>query len=396
MQSGKRMRSGRRGVPRVAIGIMAMGIAAPEAQADIPIFGGPTYDSTATMGYLNPVLPRSPGSTAGNGTAVGYAKNYIGFTSVGDRAVRWDASGAGVELGNLGTDNSGKTNTYAYAINIAGTAVGLADKYIGGTYAGGYAVRWDASGTAATELGNLGTDGSGIRYSQARAINTAGTAVGNARKFTGDTDLNYRAVRWDASGTAATELGNLGTDSKGITDCLANDINAAGVAVGYAFKYTAGRYVGFRAVRWDASGTAATELGNLGTDNFGDTLSEAYAISSAGIAVGQARNYIGGTDLGFSAVAWGLDGIAIDLNTLLSPADQSLWTLKQAIGISDTNWVTGIGSYDPDAAGPLPAYDRMFLMQVPEPTSLSLLTLGALALLRRKRTFPSAARHDHL
>ena len=84
-----------------------------------------------------------------------------------------------------------------------------------GTYLGTAAVRWDASGTAATELGNLGTDTSGYTERQAYAINTAGTAVGYANKYSPDgTFLGHRAVRWDASGTAA-ELGN-GTDN-GIT-----------------------------------------------------------------------------------------------------------------------------------------------------------------------------------
>ena len=85
-------------------------------------------------------------------------------------------------------------------------------------------------------------------------------------------DLGHRAVRWDASGTAATELGNLGTDANGVTQSVAVAINDAGTAVGYADKYDdSGVCLGDRAVRWDASGTAATELGNLGTDIGGIT-----------------------------------------------------------------------------------------------------------------------------
>ncbi|HSI32781.1 MAG: DUF3466 family protein [Phycisphaerae bacterium] len=471
---------------------MALLVTAPVAHA-APIYGGPTYDSATGTGYRSSALsvPVAPGSTAGNGTAVGYADKYSGGTDLGTRAVRLDASAAvATELGHLGTDSSGSTDSYAYAVNPAGTAVGFATKYTGGTSRGdravrwdagntvatelgnlgtsssgytisrayavnaagtavGYAqnlgdraVRWDASGTAATELGHLGTRDDGVTSSRAHAVNAAGTAVGYADKYPGGTysSLGYRAVRWDASSTLATELGNLGTRNNGTTHSVAYAVNAAGTTIGYAYKYSGDTSFGNRAVRWDASGTAATELGNLGTTSGGYTLSLACAINTAGTAVGYADKYSGGTDrgeravrwgasgtlatelgnlgtsgggitnsrafavntdgtavgyatkysggtnLGDRAVAWGADGVAIDLNTLLPPADQLLWTLTQARGISDTNWVSGFGAYDPDGAGGQAAYTRAFLIQVPEPAGLSLLALGGVTLFCRRRT----------
>lgn len=441
------------------------GLVASLAPASVIVYGGPTYDTTTGTGYPNPALPSTPGSTAGNGMAVVYATKYLGGADFGTRALRWDASGTeATELGNLGTDSIGYTQSQAVAINTAGTAVGNADKYTGGTYLGSRAVRWDASGTAATELDNLGTNSGGTTYSYAYAINTEGTAVGNASKYSGDTslgsravrwdalgtaatelgeisggrghfprainaagtavgsalkagvgntNLGRRAVRWDASGTAATELGHLGTFGSGYTISEALAVNTAGTAVGYANRYVgtggyahavrwdasgiaatelgglgtdstyvsvafaindAGTAVGYaykssglgkRAVRWDISGTAAAELGNLGTNSSGYANSEAYAINAAGTAVGFSQMYSGGTFVGQRAVAWGLDGVAIDLNTLLSPADAAIWTLTEAHGISDTNWVTGIGTFDPDGAGPLAEYNRAFLLQLP-------------------------------
>jgi hypothetical protein len=393
-------------------------VTSPASAAYVTVYGGPTYNAATQTGYQSPLLPVAPGWTAGDGVAVGAAHKYSGGMDLGYRAVRWDASGAAAtELGNLGTDSSGYTGSGAVAINSAGVAIGGANKYNGDTSLGGRAVRWDASGTAATELGNLGTNGSGYTIAGASAINSGGTAVGYAYTYIGDTYLGPRAVRWDASGTAATELGNLGTNSSGETDIKAYAVNTAGVAVGFANKFTGGTYLGNRAVRWDASGTALTELGNLGTNSSGGTDSgavainsagtavgyaikyspdgtslgtravrwdangtaatelgslgndingitgrEAYAINSAGIAVGFANKFTGDTYVDPRAVLWDLDAVAVDLNTLIDPA--SGWTLTEARGISDTNWVTGLGSFDPDGAGPFAAYDRAFLIDV--------------------------------
>jgi hypothetical protein len=352
------------------------------------------------------------------GTAVGFVLKFEGTGNPYSTAVRWDASGAATELGNLGT-NRGTTDYTSLAINEAGTAVGGADKYTpGGSYLGYHPVRWDASGTAATELDstgptsegtainnagvvvgwatkidsgmslelsairweasgtarteldNLGTDASGFTAARANDINTAGTAVGWAVKYDNlGVSLGQRAVRWDASGTTATELGNLGTNPSGIANSTSLAINDAGTAIGQADKYDgSGESLGRRAVRWDATGTAAFELGNLGT-NGGFTETDVFAINDAGIAVGHADDYdSSGANLGERAVYWGLDGLAVDLNTLIEPA--SGWTLNQAHAISNTGWIGGSGAFDPDGPGGQEEYARLFLIQIPAPNDL--------------------------
>ena len=195
--------------------------------------------------------------------------------------------------------------------------MGLARKYENGSDKGLCAVRWDALSTAATELGCLGTDSNGVTYARACAINTAGTAVGYSEKFVGGVSVGSCAVRWDAAGTVATELGGLGISGVfGTVEAQANAISDAGAAVGLARKYDNGNDVGSRAVRWDAASTAVIELGNLGTDGSGYTYSNAYAVNNVGTAVGLSQKYVDGTLVGEHAVIWLPDASVIDLNDL--------------------------------------------------------------------------------
>lgn len=360
------------------------------------------------------------------GTAVGVADRYDAGNSLGPRAVRWDGWGtSATELGNLGTRFDGYTSSWAYAVNDRGTAVGFAERYESGVYYGHRPVRWDGSGTSATELDNLGTDASGFAYDEALAINGSGTTIGNLSKYTAGEFLGVRAVRWESSGTSVIELGNLGTESSGYAETVVFDVNDSGTAVGGAQKYIAGANAGGRAVRWDGAGTSATELGHLGTDSFGETGCAAIAVNASGTAVGRAYKYVAGRDLGERAVrwdavstsatelgylsaddfgvsynwandindsgiavgvasiyefgnlvgdhavAWGDSAQAIDLNTLIDPA--SGWVLSQAYGISNAGWISGIGLFDPDGPGVEAAYYRLFVLQIPEPRTLGLL-----------------------
>lgn len=301
------------------------------------------------------------------GTIVGYCRKYVSESSKGYRAVRWDASGtAATELGALGANASGFTTAYAFAVNNGGTAVGTSDMVVANVWLGTRAVRWDASGTAATELGNMGLRNDGYSIGEAFAINDAGTAVGTMERYDAGTLKGYRAVRWDASGTVATELGNLGTSGGGSTSAGAYSLNHVGTAVGYSAKYDLGSDKGYRAVRWDATGTVATELGTLGTNASGSTVAVAFAINDAGTAVGYSNKYVLGNNVGERAVAWLPDASVIDLNDLgvVSVPAGGTWTLTRTMALSADGWIAGSGDFDPDGAGPQAAYRRGWVGQL--------------------------------
>lgn len=466
----------------------ALATAAPARADYLAVVGGPAYDQTAGTGFNGDYQSLDATDVNNLGVAVGRGYKWQAGVGKGPRAVRWDAAGAWIEWEDLGTNSQGQTSTGALVINDAGLAAGSASKYSGTSSRGSRAVRWNSDGTA-VELGRLGLNSSSYTYAVAYDMNEAGTAVGRCRKYNSTwQDLGYRAVRWDAGASAATELGVLGTDFWGNTSAEALAVNAAGAATGWATKYVdndnlgtravrwdagqaaatelglvaggkwadafdindagavvghgaktvgvgevlvairwdaggtaateldglgtpdliihvaaaaqkvnnAGTAIGYskkyigaidyglKGVRWDAGGSAATELGNLGTRSDGYVLTEACDISDTGTIVGLAEVYQADVLIGTHAVLWGADARAIDLNSLIAP--DSGWTLTGARAISPNGlWVAGEGLYDPDGDGPLNPYDRLWLLEVPEPTTAALMSLGAIALARRRR-----------
>jgi hypothetical protein len=302
-----------------------------------------------------------------SGVIVGGA-SYFAMPISYSCAVRWDSSGIIEELGNLGTDRSGHPHSGMSAINSAGTIVGSSQKFdYSGKFLGQAAVRWSASGTVATELDHVATESDGYFNCVALAINDAGTAVGYD-------DRGLCSVRWDASGTAATALDKLGAEtSSGAAGSAAVAINSAGIIVGGSVKSFEGINLGYRAVRWDAVGTSVHELGNLGTDSNGVTSCYVSDINSSGMIVGCAD--VMGNVFERHAVLWDTNDVAIDLNTLIDPT--SGWVLTNATDITDTGWIAGHGMFDPDGTGGQDAYQRLFLIQIPEP-NLFVILAGAI------------------
>lgn len=471
-----------------AILFLAAGKSSSFAAAYRAVVGGPEYIAATGIGFRDP----SPaGGVNANGMAVGSAAKLSSGTNLGSRVLRWSEASA-VELGNLGTDLNGVTQSQAFAINSTGLSVGYANLYVNGGYRGDRAVRWSSAGSVATPLGHLGVGLGNFAYAYAFDVNESGTTVGQSEKFESGISSGTRAVRWNSSATTAielghlgllpggftyayaygindlgtivgvsdkpsptgtfgtravrwnagsgvaVELGNLGTDVNGNTGATAYDVNNSSTVVGIAFKYEAGDYVGQRAVRWEGGSTIATELetlgfnasgvgmsyasainddgtvigastkyalgvdlgnravrwdststspielGNLGTDVLGITKTEALGLNNQNLVVGNARKYESGVNVGTRAVLWRENGVALDLNQIIDPA--SGWLLTDAQAISNTNWIKGIGLFDPDGAGGQVAYSRLFLIQIPEPSCCTIAFLFSSAAIVFRRS----------
>jgi hypothetical protein len=308
------------------------------------------------------------------GDIVGSAHKYVFDSDQGEYGVLWPRGQLTASV--LGTLNNART--IASAINASGQIVGTSLKG-----SSDYGVRWPPGQTVPTQLGNLGML-QGFSETNAFDVSDSGDAVGSSTKYSPGYG-GVRAVRWAAGQTAATELGNLGINSAGFTNSGALGINGADDIVGSAGKFSGDIPLGSRAVRWASGQTTALELGNLGTDSMGITSSNALDINSAGLIVGFAEVYAGDTDLGPHATIW-LPGqtAAIDLNTLIDP--NSGWVLQHANAISDAGTIVGVGLYDPDGAGSAPAQQLAFRIDaVPEPSLLAFFGVAMMLPLRRSR-----------
>jgi len=317
------------------------------------------------------------------GSIVGNSNKYIAGVNAGVRAVRWDSSGAVIELPVLSSASVGGTSASTVSkIRNDGTIIGQASRYVGNSNLGARAVRWDPDGSI-HELGNLGTSAAGFTSAQTSDINSSGTIVGIADKYVGGVYEQEHAARWSPDGTI-TQLPVPGSETRFST---ANDINDSGTAIGYFEKYSGQTFLGGRGIKWDADGNAIL-LPGLGSTAAGHTNIFAQAINRQGTTVGYVEQYNNSVYKGYRAVYWTPDNQLVNLNDLIDPA--SGWTLNQANAINDEGWIAGAGTYDPDGAGGESAHVALWSMQVPgtvpEPATLAMALLVGLGTILRRRT----------
>lgn len=212
----------------------------------------------------------------------------------------------------------------------------------------------------------------GSTTASARAISNSGLITGNASNGA----FVYQGT--PGNGGAYTPIGTLPGDLFAVGE----GINDSGQVAGYSYSGLDDE----RAFLY-SPGSGMVDLGTLG----GGSL--ALDIDSAGNVVG----YSAGADAGpLDDRAWLSlkGGELIDLDAWLDATDPALgaqWTLISAVAINDAGQILGNGFFNGGNSVPfiLDASDLL----VPEPSSLGVLSLACVSLLRRsrgRRAVPSA------
>lgn len=288
----------------------------------------------------------------------------------GYKVVLWTPSAGAFPAVSLPDVNTqGSENFTPPAINDTGLVVGSGWDFYGG---GGFrSFLWKPTTPNGTSGSMISLGGGSGAYVIPWGINSTGEVVG-----------------WDPTGVflwkPSVPNGTQGTKYHIGVVCsdywAGEQINSVGQIAGTASVGTTNHAFLWTPNSPNATTGAAVDLGSL---SGGSDESQAKAINSAGVVVGESRDeslYDG------RAFVWTSASGIQDLNQMLDGSGAN-WTLQAATGINDNGLIIGWGLYDPDGpGGNAPLTQQGFLLTpIPEPATLSLLALGGLAMLRRRK-----------
>ena len=338
--------------------------------------GDPTYSLTD----CGPAPAGSGFGTIGGGTYLNDSGEIVtGFNAAGlVRPLYWSSSTGQVQFGVFGEEH-----VQPYGITNGGTVYGNFNLLpgfqafswtIGGGIAnfnpivGAVTILDSRVDTSDTFYFRVGTSKYLWQAGSYHAV-TPEPAAGNTTNASGDlasagSHLGHtEALRW-VEGTGTSWLGV----PAGYTDSFSIDINDSGVVAGF------GRNESYydEAAIFAPDGTI-TKLGTLGGSQ---PFSDAFGINNSQWVVGRTTS---SADDYFHGFVWSSEFGMLDLQTHLDSSGAG-WTIYDAEKINENGQIVGFGTLDGTT------YNLVLLTPVivPEPATLSLLSLAALALLRRR------------
>jgi probable HAF family extracellular repeat protein len=247
-----------------------------------------------------------------------------------------DANGNGIGASYVSPNSY--TGGNGSSLNNKGHVVGASSYYDKtGKNLGSRAFLW--ANNKLVNLGALGVDSTGLSDSQATAINDNDQVVGNSSYFNkAGTKLGDHAFIW-VNGKM-TDLGLINASPDGSGDSRAIAINAVGQVLGNSTIYKGNFNTGPHGFLWFKG--KMTDLGTLWPNQSqGWRDSYPFAFNNKGQVVGASGYY----DNGLSGVSAFLyqNGKMLDLNTLLPK--NSGWLLDNALAINDKGQITVHGTY---------------------------------------------------
>jgi len=344
----------------------------------------------------------------------------VGFNVVGSGSYATDINDNGTLVGGINTGGYWDARGFLYSGGIRSTASSYYNYDFNSNYPawttavsainnqGQWGGSYGTGGVAFQFSGSFPVNNPTGEYATVNAINDSGTAVGVNNQ-------NPKARVWTATGSSwLVGLDGIRASNPYMASTVARsaayDINESGLIVGDSEPYYTSLGTDRKAVYWQ-NGSIFT-IGTLGGEyssargvnnnnlivGASDTLTERHAFSYLNGSLLDLGT-LGGTEsvaldvndngwiVGKSKTLAGdwagfvyKDSLMYDLNSWLEPSLRDGWTISEAVAINENGQIAANGTKNGTSSA--------LFITIPEPSALSLLAvgLGALAMMRRRRS----------